>query len=399
MILHIDMDAFYASIEQRDQPELRGKPVVVGGSASGRGVVSAASYEARQYGIHSAMPGHRARELCPHAIFIRGRLSHYAEVGRQVREIFHRFTPIVQPLSLDEAFLDVGGTERLHGNAESIGRAIKMAIREELQLTASVGIAPRKFVAKIASDLNKPDGFVVVREAELIGFLDPLPVEKLWGVGKIGQQRLYRLGLKTIRDIRRYDQPSLTGKLGDWGRHLWELANAIDPRRVVTDRDAKQISHERTFSDNQSDEELLRAVVCYLCEQTAMRLRRSNRKTRSVTVKYRREDFRTFTQSRKLDAATDQTHPIIDIAIESLSRLRNREPRPVRLIGVSLGTLVDGDTPSQLMLFDDIAQRQAERTVDKVVDRLADRFGGNAVYRAGSHTWRNRPRDDRSGGS
>lgn len=390
MILHVDMDAFYASIEQRDHPEWKGQPVVVGGGETGRGVVSAASYEARQYGIHSAMPGRRALQLCPHAVFVRGQLSHYAEVGRQVREIFGRFTPVIQPLSLDEAFLDVAGTERLHGDAESIGHQIKEAIENELQLPASVGIAPRKFVAKIASDLEKPNGFVVVREDELISFLDPLPVEKLWGVGKVGQRRLHRLGLKTIRDIRRYDQGLLVSHLGDWGNHLWRLANGIDSRPVVPDRNAKQISHERTFSEDQSDRELMNAVVCFLCEQTSMRLRRSELKTTTVILKYRREDFRTFTKSRKLGAPTDQTTDILQVALKLLDTMREQEPRPVRLIGVSLASLVSGDTAVQMSLFDDQQQKQAQRTVDDVVDQLAKKLGEKTVYRAASHHWRNR---------
>lgn len=392
MILHVDMDAFYASIEQRDHPELKGQPVVVGGGKTGRGVVSAASYEAREYGIHSAMPGRRAAQLCPHAVFIRGRLSHYADVGRQVREIFGRFTPVIQPLSLDEAFLDVAGTERLHGDAESIGHQIKDAIQNELGLTASVGIAPRKFVAKIASDLDKPNGFVVVRETELITFLDPLPVGRLWGVGKVGQRRLHRLGLRTIRDIRRYDQALLVSHLGDWGNHLWKLANGIDSRGVVPDRNAKQISHERTFSDDQTDPELLHGVICFLCEQTAMRLRRSDRKTTMVTLKYRREDFHTFTKSRTLPAPTDRTGDLVQIASDLLDEMRRHEPRPVRLLGVSLGTLVAKDTPTQLSLFDDQDQKLAQRKVDSVVDELSKQLGETSVYRAASHQWRSRKR-------
>ncbi|WP_372894689.1 DNA polymerase IV [Stieleria sp.] len=390
MILHIDMDAFYASIEQRDHPELKGQPVVVGGSKTGRGVVAAASYEAREYGIHSAMPGRRAAELCPHAVFIRGRMSHYVDVGRQVREIFGRFTPVIQPLSLDEAFLDVSGTERLHGDAETIGRRIKDAIQDELQLTASVGIAPRKFVAKIASDLDKPNGFVVVGESELTAFLDPLPVEKLWGVGSVGRHRLHRLGLKTIRDIRRYDPTLLVSHLGDWGDHLWKLANGIDARAVVPDRHAKQISHERTFTDDQTDAELLHAVLCFLCEQTTMRLRTSKQKTATITLKYRREDFKTFTKSRSTGSPTDRTGDVIQIASELLDQMRHSEPRAVRLLGVSLGSLVASDRPVQLSLFDDPRQQQAERKVDQVVDQLSQQLGAKTVYRAASHRWRNR---------
>ncbi|MCO8120934.1 DNA polymerase IV [Stieleria sp. TO1_6] len=392
MILHVDMDAFYASIEQRDHPELRGQPVVVGGSKTGRGVVAAASYEARQYGIHSAMPGRRAAQLCPHAVFVRGRMSHYSEVGRQVREIFARFTPVIQPLSLDEAFLDVAGTERLHGDAVSIGHQIKDMIQRELQLTASVGIAPRKFVAKIASDLEKPNGFVVVQESQLQTFLDPLQVERLWGVGKVGAQRLHRLGLKTVRDIRCYDRSLLVTKLGAWGDHLWQLANGIDSRLVVTDRNAKQISHERTFGEDQSDEEFLHAVVCFLCEQTAMRLRHSQQKTGAVVLKYRREDFRTFTKSQTLDAPTDQTSRIIQVACGLLAKMRQHEPRPVRLIGVSLGSFVGGQTATQLSLLDDQDQQHAERKVDAVMDELSAKIGQRKIYRAASHHWRNPPK-------
>ena len=202
MILHIDMDAFYASIEERDQPSLRGRPVIVGGSSK-RGVVAAANYEARRYGVHSAMAGKKAATLCPDAVFLKPRLEHYAQVGRQVREIFLRFTPLVQPLSLDEAFLDVTGTLRLFGSANAIGVQIKKLIQQELDLTASVGIAPLKFVAKIASDIDKPDGFTEVKTSEILGFLDPLPVSRLWGVGRVGRQKLSTLQLKTIGDIRR----------------------------------------------------------------------------------------------------------------------------------------------------------------------------------------------------
>lgn len=384
MILHVDMDAFYAAIEQRDQPELRGRPVVVGGS-SGRGVVTAASYEARRFGIHSAMPGRRAAELCPDAVFVRGNMEKYANVGRQVREIFHRYTPIVQPLSLDEAFLDVTGSLRLHGSAESIGKAIKQTIATELNLTASVGIAPLKFVAKIASDLNKPDGFVQVSQDGVIAFLDPLPVSRLWGVGRVGMEKLKRLNIHRIGDIRVFDLEILKQKFGKWGEHLWRLANGIDSRRVVPDHQAKQISHERTFAEDIGDEEMLRAVVSFLGQQVARRLRRHHRQTRSVSIKYRREDFRTFSHARKLNRPTDATDHIIAVAIELLEEMRSRQPRPVRLIGVSLGSLTQRDAPQQLSLFE--IDEGEHREVDKVIDAISDRMGGDPVYRAVSHRW------------
>lgn len=386
MLLHIDMDAFYAAIEQRDRPELRGRPVVVGGS-EGRGVVAACSYEARRFGIHSAMPGRRAAQLCPDAVFVRGRIDHYAAVGRQVREIFHRYTPLVQPLSLDEAFLDVSGSERLFGPAATIGRRIKEEIRVELNLTASVGVAPLKFVAKIASDLNKPDGFVEVGAGEVIRFLDPLPVSRLWGVGRVGEEKLLRLGLRTIGQVRVADSEQLRRTLGGWGEHLWRLANGIDARRVVPDHVAKQISHERTFHEDLTDEIMLRGVVSYLTEQVGRRLRRNGRRAKGVSIKYRRDDFRTFTRATTLDYPTDSTDALFRTAEQLLMQMRDREPRPVRLIGVSATPLTGKDAAEQLSLFDLNEGETPQRAVDKVVDQLRDRIGDAAVYRATSHAW------------
>ncbi|MFK8114171.1 MAG: DNA polymerase IV [Rubripirellula sp.] len=391
MILHIDMDAFYAAIEQRDNPELRGRPVVVGGS-SARGVVAAASYEARRFGIHSAMPGRQAAKLCPEAVFLKGRGSHYADVGRQVREIFFRFTPIVQPLSLDEAFLDVSGCRKLYGDAATIGRMIKQAIHDELHLTASVGVAPLKFVAKIASDLNKPDGFVEVGAGNVIEFLDPLPVSRLWGVGKVGREKLRKLNVHQIRDLRVLEKRLLKEKFGSWGEHLWNLSNGIDARQVVPDRSAKSISHERTFGDDVSNEEMLRAVISYLSEQVARRLRRHGRRAKTIGIKYRREDFQTFARSRTLPDATDSTDEIFRGAETLLAEMRKSQPRPVRLIGVSVGSLTDKDAPAQMSLFDEQSGQASQREVDKVVDSLSDRLGSNAVYRATSHDWLNRKR-------
>ncbi len=387
MILHIDMDAFYAAIEQRDRPELRGKPVVVGGSKTGRGVVSAASYEARKFGVHSAMPGRRAAQLCPDAIFVRGRIDHYAKVGREVREIFRRYTPLVQPLSLDEAFLDVTGSRRLHGDATQIGWMIKQAIHDELNLTASVGVAPLKFVAKIASDLGKPDGFVEVGENEVIDFLDPLPISRLWGVGKVGQKRLHKIGMQTIRDIRVHNREVLQKNFGSWGEHLWRLANGIDPRSVVPDRTAKQISHERTFASDMTDDEILQGVVSYLSEQVARRLRISERRSKTVTLKYRREDFRTFSRSQTVSTATDSTAEIMQLSLGLLAQMRQQQPRPVRLIGVSANGLTQRDQKEQLSLFEMTKEDSSQKEVDKVVDELSSRLGSNAIYRATSHGW------------
>ena len=380
------MDAFYAAIEQRDDPRLRGKPVIVGGS-SGRGVVSAASYEARRFGIHSAMSGGRARELCPDGIFVRSRIDHYVAVGRQVRDIFHRYTPLVQPLSSDEAFLDVAGSVRLFGEAAGIGREIKKVIADELGLTASVGVAPLKFVAKIASDLHKPDGFVEVPPGSVIDFLDPLPVARLWGVGKVGQKKLHALGLRKMVDIRTQDVSVMRERFGGWGEHLWRLANGIDPRKVVPDHRAKQISHERTFSEDIADEDMLVAVISFLSEQVARRLRRNRRLCRTVTLKYRREDFRTFARSRTLSVETDSTDQVFDVAVVLLRELRRRQPCPVRLLGVSVGSLTVPDAPQQMSLFDGRVGESAMREVDRVMDRVQAKLGSDGLYRASGHQW------------
>ena len=253
------MDAFYVSVEQRDRLELVGHPVIVGGSPEKRGVVAAANYIARKYGVHSAMPSVTARRLCPQAIFLPPRISYYAEISSQIRAIFDRFTPLVEPLSLDEAFLDVTGSESLFGPAIQVGQQIKQAVRQETQLVVSVGVAPNKFLAKIASDLQKPDGFVVVEPDRIQEFLDPLPVERLWGVGRQGSKVFQRLGIRTISQLRQWPVELLKHHFGTHGEHLWQLAHGIDDRRVVPEREAKSISHETTFETDIFDQEVLRA--------------------------------------------------------------------------------------------------------------------------------------------
>src|SRR5436853_7245397 len=237
-ILHVDMDAFYASVEQRDQPDLRGKPVIVGG-VKGRGVVSAASYEARKFGVHSAMPISTARQLCPKGIFLPVRMQHYAEIGRQIRALFLSFTPLVEPLSLDEAFLDVHGCEGLFGPAPEIARQIKQRIRAEIGLIASVGVAPNKYLAKLAGDFGKPDGLTILPPEQVKEFLSPLPVGRIWGVGAKGEKRLHDLGIRTIGQIAALSEKVLSDRFGEMGRQIWQLANGQDDRTVVPDREAK----------------------------------------------------------------------------------------------------------------------------------------------------------------
>ena len=383
MILHVDMDAFYASVEQRDRPELRGRPVVVGGSETGRGVVCAASYEARRFGVHSAMPAAWVRRRCPDAVFVRSRFARYAAVSRQIRAIFDRYTPLVQPLSLDEAFLDVTGSARLFGDAAAIGAAIREAVRDELDLPCSVGASAVKFVAKVASDLEKPGGFVVVPAGGEVAFLDPLPVSRLWGVGAVAEAKLRAAGVRTIGDIRRLPADALRAKFGKHGAHLHRLARAVDPRGVSPDRRAKQVSHESTFAADVTDLRVARAKVSHLADQVARRLRRAGRKGKTVTLKVRYDDFRTITRSHTLPAATDATRAVWRAADELLrTRLPNRR-FSVRLLGVGVGGLTDPGGAGGAVQGDLFAEAPPARDgrLDAAADALRARFGDGVLAR------------------
>lgn len=380
MILHIDMDAFFASVEERERPELKGRPVVVGGSPERRGVVAAASYTARQFGIHSAMPMARAMKLCRQLIVLPGNFSLYASVSRQIRDIFLRYTPLVEPLSLDEAFLDVTDSERLFGTAETIGRRIKQEILDELHLTASVGVARNKFLAKLASDLDKPDGFVIVPPGTEQAFLDPLPVRRLWGVGKAGERQLHDLGITTIADLRRLDRQFLHKQLGAWGDHLALLSRGIDSRAVVPEHRARSISNETTFAEDVSEEEVLRAVVVDLAEQVGQRLRTGDYQGRTVQLKLRLADFTTLTRSRTLSRPTSQTREIWTTAVELLEQALPRGRFAIRLLGVGVSGLQGGET-QQGSLFEDERDRQQGR-IDRLSDSINERFGDRLMRRA-----------------
>ena len=380
MILHIDMDAFYASVEQRDDPSLLGKPVVVGGSAEGRGVVAASSYEARKFGIHSAMSAYRAKQLCPHAVFIRPRIDHYATVSQQIRQVFEEFTPLIEPLSLDEAFLDVTGSESLLGSAGKIGQQIKNLIRDRLRLTASVGVAPNKFVAKIASDLKKPDGFVVVTEDQIQDFLDPLPVGRIWGVGKVTAQIFKRFAISTIGQLRQLSRESLTDLFGTSGEHYWQLSHGIDNRPVVPDREAKSISNETTFSEDITELEDLKAWLVTLVEQVSRRLRNHDRLGRTVELKIRFSDFKSLTRSLTLSSATNITSELLAAGLELLCNRLPKNHLPIRLIGFGVSHL-DQPEMMQLQLFDE-TEREQQRSLDKVADEIAKKFGKHALHRA-----------------
>jgi DNA polymerase-4 len=381
MILHVDMDALYASIEERDDPSLAGKPVIVGGSAESRGVVAAANYEVRKFGVHSAMASARAKRLCPHAVFIKPRMNHYAEVSQQIRTVLEEFTPLIEPLSLDEAFLDVSGSESLFGPAASIGRQIKQRIRNELDLVASVGVAPNKFVAKIASDLNKPDGFLLVEPGEVQAFLDPLPLSRLWGVGKVTGQVFDRLGIRTIGQLRQLTIESLNDLFGSSGEHFWRLANGLDDRPVIPDREAKSISHETTFAEDISDREVLQAWLTELTEQVARRLRRYALKGRTVELKVRFADFETITRSVTLPEPTNITQELLVAGTELLATKLPPHHLPVRLLGFGVKGF-DDTGRSQRQLFDE-PDRQRHRQLDRVADQISERFGKLAIRRGG----------------
>jgi DNA polymerase IV len=379
MIIHVDMDAFYASVEEREDPSLVGKPVIVGGSAEGRGVVAAANYESRKFGVHSAMSAARARKLCPHAVFVKPRMDLYAAVSRQIRSVFERFTPLVEPLSLDEAFLDVAGSQALFGPAAQIGRRIKECIREEARLVASVGVAPNKFIAKIASDIEKPDGLVVVEEQGIRAFLDPLPVGRIWGVGKVTGRVFENLGVRTIGELRLLPGPLLEQTFGSSGEHYRRLANGIDDRRVTPDRSARSISHETTFPKDIRDRELLRACLAELVEQVGRRLRRHGRRCRTIELKIRFSDFRTVTRSATLPEATDVTQELLHLGALLLTDNLPARPAPIRLLGFGVHGLEQESI--QPTLFED-AERDKQRKVDSVSDRIAERFGKTALRRA-----------------
>lgn len=415
MIIHIDMDAFYASVEIRDRPELAGKPVVVGGRPEGRGVVAAASYAARRYGIHSAMPMAQALRRCRDLVMLPPRPARYAELSRQIHAIFARYTPLIEPLSLDEAFLDVTASRRLFGSAAQIGRQIKQAIRDELQLVASVGIAPNKFLAKLASDLDKPDGFVEVPPEGVQAFLDPLPVSRLWGVGKAARAVFERLGISRIEQVRRLDTGTLAYHFGKQGAQLHELARGIDPRPVVAEAEAKSVSHETTFEVDIADRDALRAVLLQLTEQVAWRLRQLGLQGRTVHLKVRLPDFRTLTRSQTLATPTAATDTLWRSVRELFDTRLPPDHPPLRLVGMgvsgfdtlpSAGTTDRDAAESGLARQGDLfaaaetaavpvgapANAAADQAaLDRVADDIRARFGLDALHRATSLRQRGKP--------
>jgi DNA polymerase-4 len=379
-ILHLDMDAFYASVEQRDSPQLRGQPVIVGGLGA-RGVVATASYEARKFGVRSAMPTAEARIRCPHGIYVAPRMSVYQEASRQVFEIMRRFTPLVQGLSLDEAFLDVTASQSIYGPAAKIAFDLKQQIRLRTQLTASVGIAPNKLVAKIASELRKPDALTVVTAADIRTVLDPLPTSKLFGVGPKTVETLAKLGIHTLADLRQASDAQLHPIFGRDAYVIRQRAAGIDDRPVLAEWEEKQISTETTFSVDIDNPKLLRAELSRLADRTSGRLRARQVSAHGIAVKIRRHDFSTFTRQRRCAPATHESSAISDLAQQLLNEWLAEHPgAAVRLLGVGA---YDLGPVAQMTLFDDPPQ-QSNAKLDATVDTIRAKFGSQAVMRASS---------------
>lgn len=385
MIIHLDMDAFFASVEMREHPELVGLPVVVGGSLEGRGVVAAASYEARKFGVYSAMPMSQASRLCPKLISLPVNMPLYASVSKEIHHIFNRYTPEIEPLSLDEAFLDVSASLKLFGSATAIAKKIKKEIKDELQLVVSAGIAPNKFVAKIASDVDKPNGFVVVEENEVQDFLDPLPVKRIWGVGKKTEQQLLNFGINTIRDLRTQSPRWLIDRFGKQGDHMFRLAHGKDKREVISDAKAKSISSENTFLHDISDYQILISHLSYLTEQVASRLREKSRKAKTVNLKVRFEDFSTIIRSKTLANSTNQTQQIWSVVKDLFKILMDNNihaGKAVRLLGVGMSGFGEEDTYQADLFSND----EKYDEIDVLTDEINKRFGKLKIHRARKNT-------------
>jgi DNA polymerase-4 len=381
-ILHVDMDAFYASVEQRDHPEYRGQPVIVGSDpkgGTGRGIVATCSYEARKFGVHSAQPISKAWNLCPQGIYVLPDMDKYARASSSVMNILFDFSDMVEQLSIDEAFLDVTGSAQLFGSGSEIAAKIKGRIRKELRLTASVGVAENKFVAKVASDLKKPDGLVVVDPGHAREFLAALPIGRLWGVGPKTEAYLKRIGLECMGQLANLRQCDLATQLGKHGAHLWQLAQGIDDRPVLPEEGYKSIGHEITFEQDTADPALLHRTLLNLTEKVAQRLRTQGARARTIAIKFREADFSTFSRRVTLSCSADTAEKIFPVARDLLKGLFRENVR-VRLIGVYAGNLETETAGKQMSLFNQAPQK--DRKLAGAIDDIAQRFGGQAITRA-----------------
>ncbi|MEA3369222.1 MAG: DNA polymerase IV [Candidatus Ratteibacteria bacterium] len=382
-IIHIDMDAFFAAVEQRDNPALRGKPVIVGADpkgGKGRGVVCACSYEARKFGISSGMPISIAYRKCPRAVFLPVDMEKYSRLSLKIFDLFYSFTPEIEGISIDEAFLDISGSYHIFGTPLETCRLLKSRIKTETGLTASVGLAPTKMAAKIASDLKKPDGLVAVTRQGLLDFLRPLDIEKIWGLGKKSKVVLNKMGIKTIGELAGTDLKKVVDVLGKNGGHLWQLANGIDEREVETDEERQSISNEVTFAEDIRDREKIEGFLIGLCEKVSGRLRRENIEGRTITLKIRLEGFHTYTRSKTLLKTTN----FVDTIYQTAKRLFNNfnlKGRKIRLIGIKVSNL-DSRNGNE-SLFNDIVDEKKER-IHQAVDKIKEKFGEAAIRRAAS---------------
>lgn len=355
-IIHIDMDAFYASVEQRDHPEYRGKPVIVGGPPNSRGVVATASYEARKFGVRSAMSSRRAVQLCPEGIFVYPRFDVYKEVSRHIREIFSRYTDLIEPLSLDEAYLDVSVDKQGIGSAIEIAKLIKQAIKEELRLTASAGVSINKFVAKIASDMNKPDGLTFIGPSQITSFMEQLPVEKFHGVGKVTAEKMKKMGLHTGADLKRLSENEIKQYFGKPGAFYYRIVRGIDEREVQPHRETKSTGAEDTFPVDLTEIEEMNSQLARIGSLVTARLKRHNLKGRTITLKIKYSDFKQITRNQSLSFATDDLEIIVKTAQQLLAAVVEQEEKPIRLLGISLSNFgeiiqIHGNS-TQLSLFD-----------------------------------------------
>lgn len=376
-IIHVDMDAFYASIEQRDNPDLSGKPVIIGGRPRTRGVVSTASYEARKFGVRSAMPLSQARRLCPKGVFLPVDMARYKEVSEEFLTILKRFTPLVEAICLDEAFLDVTESLRLFGPGADIARLIKAEIQEKLHLPVSIGVGPNKFLAKLASELEKPDGLVIIEEADIRRILDPLPVEWIWGVGNHTKAKLKELGIETIGQLMQFPSHILEASLGKVGLKLHSLARGIDTSEVIPFTPPKSMGHEITFERDVADLKKIRITILELCELVGRRLRKAGYAGSRIILKLRSGDFKTIIRSLTLRDPTNIDRMIYQGALRILAR--TQIPSRVRLVGVMVSELQRVTDIRQLSIFEGEVQR-AERMTE-AVDRIKDRYGQGVIGR------------------
>ncbi len=383
LVMHMDMDAFFASVEQRDRPELLGKPVIVGAAPGSRGVVSTCSYEARRFGVHSAMPISEAYRRCPQGVYLPPDMSRYQEVSRQVMEVLGRFSPVVEPVSVDEAFVDLTGCTALWGEARHIGEKVKKTVETELRLTASVGIAPNRMAAKIASDLEKPDGLVIVAAEELLDFLAPLDVGKLRGVGAKGRDKLYSMGCRTVSDVRRCDETYLIRKLGEhFGRALFRQVWGRSSATVEQGVGRKSVSKEVTYQEDVTEEAILNRTLRDLSREVGRRLRKKGLKGHTATMKIRLKGFETHTRRKRLERPIDLDDEIFQAAWNLYEHCGFRH-YAVRLIGLGVADLVT-DEPEQLQLFPEDRPDPRREKLDRTLDSIEERFGLGSVHRAGS---------------